>query len=97
MQTAAVHFESTETGNAMSNDNNRHVLPNEDGGWDIKKTGASRVSGHTGTQKDAIDRASEIVHNAGGGEVRIHGRDGKIRDSNTVAPGNDPFPPRDKK
>ena len=35
--------------------------------------------------------------NSGGGEVRIHRRDGKIRDSDTVAPGNDPFPPRDKK
>jgi hypothetical protein len=43
------------------------------------------------------DRAREIVHNAGGGEVKIHGRDGRIRDSDTVAPGNDPNPPRDKK
>jgi hypothetical protein len=33
----------------------------------------------------------------GGGEVKIHGTDGKIRDSRTVPPGNDPFPPRDKK
>ena len=29
--------------------------------------------------------------------VTIHGRDGRIRDSDTVAPGRDPFPPRDKK
>ena len=34
---------------------------------------------------------------AGGGEVRIHGRDGAIRDADTVAPGNDPSPPRDKR
>jgi len=33
----------------------------------------------------------------GGGEVRIQGRDAKFRDSDTVAPGNDPFPTRDKK
>jgi hypothetical protein len=48
------------------------------------------------TQADAIDRAKEIVHNAGG-EVRIHGRDGSIGDSVTVSPGNDPCPPKDKR
>lgn len=30
-------------------------------------------------------------------EVITHGRDNKIRNSDTIAPGNDPFPPRDKK
>ena len=39
----------------------------------------------------------EILGNDGGGEAVIHGRDGKIRDSDTVPPGNDPMPPRDKK
>lgn len=81
----------------MSNDNRRHVVPNKDGGWDVEKPGGKRASAHTDTQKEAIARAKEIVENAGGGEVRIHGRDGKIRNSDTVAPGNDPFPPRDKK
>lgn len=59
--------------------------------------GSSRASPHTDTQAEAIDRARKIVHNAGGGEVRIHGRDGKIRDSDTIAPRNDPKPPRDKR
>lgn len=81
----------------MSNTNRRHVVPNENGGWDVKAPGASRASAHTDTQKEAQDRARDIVRNAGGGEVRIHGRDGKIRDSDTVRPGNDPNPPRDKK
>lgn len=75
----------------------RHVVPNPKGGWDIKKPGSPRASKHTDTQKDAIDRAREIVRNQGGGEVRIHGRDGRIRDSDTIAPGNDPNPPRDKR
>lgn len=39
---------------------------------------------------------SRIVHNAGGGEVVIHGRHGLIRDSDTVPPGNYSCPPRDK-
>lgn len=81
----------------MSNDNRRHVVRNSDGGWDVKKPGASRASAHADTQKKAIDRAKDIVRNAGGGEVRVHGRDGKIRNSDTVAPGNDPFPQGDKK
>lgn len=74
--------------------NSRHVVPNPSGGWDVKKPGASRSSAHTDTQQEATQRATEIVRNSGGGEVRIHGRDGQIRDSNTVAPGNDPYPPK---
>lgn len=81
----------------MSKANRRHVVPNKDGGWSVKKPGSSRSSARTDTQKQAQDRARDIVRNAGGGEVRIHGRDGKIRDSDTVSPGSDPNPPRDKK
>ncbi|MFN8156943.1 MAG: DUF2188 domain-containing protein [Candidatus Nanopelagicales bacterium] len=76
-------------------DNDREVVPNPNGGWDVKRPGGSRASAHTETQAEAIDRARGIVHRAGGGEVRIHGRDGRIRDSDTIAPGNDPNPPRD--
>jgi Uncharacterized protein conserved in bacteria (DUF2188) len=76
---------------------NRHVVPNPDGGWDVVAAGADRASSHHDTQADGIDRARQIVHNAGGGEVVTHGRDGRIRDSDTIAPGHDPFPPRDTK
>lgn len=81
----------------MATDNARHVTPNADGGWDVKAPNSERASAHRATQAEAINRAREIVHNAGGGEVRIHGRDGRIRDSDTVAPGNDPNPPRDSR
>jgi len=81
----------------MSSENNRHVVPNPNGGWQVKSPAGERSSANTDTQQQAIDRAREIVHNAGGGEVRIHGRDGKIRDSDTIAPGNDPHPPQDTK
>jgi beta-galactosidase GanA len=75
----------------------RHVVASPKGGWDVKKPGSSRVSVHADTQQEAVARARDIVRNQGGGEVRIHGRDGKIRDSDTIAPGNDPHPPRDKR
>lgn len=81
----------------MSPRNERHVTPNPDGGWDVVKPGASRASSHHDTQAQASDRAREIVGNSGGGEVVIHGRNNQIRDSDTVAPGNDPNPPRDRK
>lgn len=75
----------------------RDVVHNPDGGWDVEKPGADRASAHLDTQAKAIDRARQIIGNDGGGELRIHGRDGKIRDSDTIPPGNDPFPPRDKR
>jgi len=76
--------------------NDRYVVKHKDG-WAVKKGGSERASGVFGTQKQAESRAKEIVHKSGGGEVRIQGRSGQWRDSDTVAPGNDPFPPRDKK
>jgi len=76
--------------------NERHVVPDSDGGWDVVAPNARRASSHHQTQAEAIARAREIVHNTGGGELIIHGTDGRIRDSDTVPPGHDPFPPRDK-
>lgn len=80
----------------MAPKNNRHVTPHEDG-WQVIAPGAERASAVEPTQAAAIDRAREIVSNLGGGEVRIHGRDGQVRDSDTVPPGNDPNPPRDRR
>ena len=77
--------------------NERHVVPDPDGGWNVTAPNGGRASAHTSTQADAQARARQIVHNLGGGEVVTHGRDGRIRDSDTIAPGNDPFPPRDKR
>jgi hypothetical protein len=79
----------------MPNSNDRYVVKHEDG-WAVKKGGADRASSLHRTQADAEAAAKQIVKNLGGGEVRIQGRDGKFRDSDTVAPGNDPSPPKDK-
>lgn len=79
----------------MSKSNRRHVVPDPAGGWNVKAPNSQRVSAHTRTQAEAERRAKEIVGNLGGGEVIIHRPDGTIRDSDTVAPGNDPYPPRD--
>jgi hypothetical protein len=80
----------------MSKKNARYVVKHGDD-WAVKGAGAKRASGVFGTQQEAEARAKEIVENLGGGEVRIQGRDGKWIDADTVAPGNDPNPPKDKK
>lgn len=77
--------------------NRRIVQPDGEGKWDVQKPGAKRASSTQDTQADAIKRAREILGNDGGGELQIRGRDGKIRDSDTIAPGNDPNPPKDTK
>lgn len=75
---------------------NYNVFRDKDSGrWAAKRQGAERVSGFAETQAEAERLAKELATNSGGGEVRIHGLDGKIRDSDTVPPGNDPNPPRD--
>tara|TARA_R110002051_G_scaffold104634_1_gene177436 strand:- start:2092 stop:2334 length:243 start_codon:yes stop_codon:yes gene_type:complete len=77
---------------------NYHVSKDNDKDkWRIQKEGGEKVSGYTNTQKEAEKRAKELSSNSGGGEVRIHGLDGKIRDSDTVKPGNDPKSSKDTK
>lgn len=73
-----------------------HVTKRQDGKWQSKKAGAVKASGIFNTQKEAEIQSKKFLENKGGGEVRIHGLDGKIRDSDTVKPANDPNPPKDK-
>lgn len=75
---------------------NYSVTKNPDGGWNAKKDGASRASFHGQTQAEVEHEAKRLSSNSGGGEVRIQGRDGRFRDSDTVFPGRDPNPPKDK-
>ena len=74
----------------------RHVVPSGNG-WSNKVAGAKRSTSKHHTQAQAIDAARRSLTKEGGGELTIHGRDGRIRDSDTVAPGNDPNPPKDRR
>lgn len=68
------------------NDEDRYVVPNrERGGWDVVKEDHQRASAHFDTQAEAIGRAREIVENSRGGrgEVRIQGKNGRFRDSDS--------------
>ncbi|GAB4182406.1 MAG: DUF2188 domain-containing protein [Wenzhouxiangellaceae bacterium] len=77
-------------------ENDRYVVNHPDG-WAVKKPNAERASGVFDTQAEAIESARATVERNGGGEVRIQGRNGRWRDSDTVGGGNDPFPPKDTK
>lgn len=64
-----------------------HVVPNSTR-WDAKGDG-SLISSEQ-TQAQAIDVARKWLQRNGGGELSIHGLDGKVRQKDTVYPGNDP-------
>lgn len=68
-----------------------HVVPKPTGGWDVKRGGAERASGHFDTKREAIDRGREVSRNQGT-ELRIHNRDGRIGQSDSH--GRDPNPPQ---
>lgn len=80
----------------MAKSNNRFVVKHSEG-WAVKRAGASTPESVHRRQSDAERAAKDKVGKLGGGEVRIQGRDGKWRDSDTIPPGNDPFPPKDNK
>lgn len=88
---------SRRSGGGRSDPEKRIVQPRRDGGWEVVAPDATRASAVADTQREAELRAKEILANAGGGECVVKRPDGTIRDSDTVPPGNDPNPPRDKK
>ena len=67
-----------------------------DGKWANKRIDASIPSTVHKTQSEAVAKANEQLKKQGGGELTTKGTDGRIRSKDTIPPGNDPFPPRDK-
>ena len=76
---------------------NYYVVNDSNGGWNVKIAHAQRSSFHSENQSIAEIEAKRLSRNAGGGEVKIQGENGQFRDSDTVSPAKDPFPPRDKR
>ena len=79
----------------MSKGRDRTISRRPDGTWENKRHDADRASSLHRTQADAIKAGTEMLGNQGGGELIVKGLDGRIRSKDTIAPGNDPFPPRD--
>lgn len=75
----------------------RIVQPSQEGGYEVVKPHHERASAKAPTEKQAYEKAKQIVTNLGGGEVTTKDDKGRIINSNTVGGGNDPHPPKDKK
>jgi len=80
----------------MSKGRDRTISRRPDGTWENKRNDTKRASSLHPTQKDAEQTAREMLRQQGGGELTIKGLDGKIRSKDTIAPGNDPNPAKDK-
>lgn len=57
----------------------QHVVPNRNGGWAVRRSGASRASRVFPTRWAAVQYARKIVRKAGG-ELYVHRDDGTVRD-----------------
>lgn len=70
-----------------------HIVPSPNGGWNIKRGGAQRSSGHFETKWEAIN-AGRIISRNQETELVIHGKNGIIQSSDSH--GHDPCPPKDQ-
>lgn len=70
---------------------NHHIVPAE-GGWVLRRADAHSAKDTFGTQSEAIKTGREIAASQGG-ELIIHGRDGRITARENYAA--DLYPPRD--
>lgn len=68
----------------------RHITQNPDGTWNNKKANSERASSVHDTQQEAFEAAREQAKKQGNTEIKIHGRNGKIRESNTYNKEDDP-------
>jgi Uncharacterized protein conserved in bacteria (DUF2188) len=78
----------------MATRKSHHVVPNSQGGWDVKKGGAERASIHRNTKQEAVDDGRKISQNQQT-EFVIHSKKGVIQKSDSH--GHDPNPPKDKR
>ncbi len=94
MQMDVQHVVHCAIGGKNMSRKEHHVVPNPNGGWDVKKNNAERSSGHFDIKVDAVNAGRKISTNQGT-EFIIHEKNGKIQRSDSH--GNDPCPPKDKK
>jgi hypothetical protein len=71
-----------------------HVVPAPEGGWSVKKGGATKASKHFDT-KIAAERWGRQVSIRQRSEFVVHRRDGTIERKDSH--GGDPIPPRDRR
>jgi len=82
---------------AKSNTTRAHVVKDAKAGdWKVKVEGNPKPVAKAPTQARAEGKGKAHVKDAGGGQVIIHNPKGRIRDADTVKPGNE-SPKKDTK
>lgn len=76
----------------MSKRKTYHVVPNKQGGWNVKAENASRAASNHETKSEAVERGKELAKNQPLGQIVIHKGDGTIQTEHTY--GKDPHPPK---
>lgn len=80
----------------MSKPQDRTVYRRDDGQWANKRNDADRASSLHRTQAQAEDAARAMLRRQGGGELTTQGRSAQFRSKDTIPPGRDPNPPKDR-
>ncbi|MDH5824962.1 DUF2188 domain-containing protein [Luteimonas sp. RD2P54] len=80
----------------MSKGRDRVISRRADGTWENKRNDADRASSVHRTQREAEEAGRRMLGNQGGGELTTKGVDGRIRSKDTIPPGKDPDPPKDR-
>lgn len=78
----------------MTKKASQHVVPNQKGGWSVRKSEAPKATRVFEKKNDAVDFARNVAKK-GHSELYIHKKDGTISEKRSY--GNDPCPPKDKK
>jgi hypothetical protein len=76
----------------MSKSNNRTVTQRSDGTWANLKNGNEKASSLHSTQAQAIQAATQMLHNSGGGELTTMAANqngARIRSKDTISPGSE--------
>jgi Uncharacterized protein conserved in bacteria (DUF2188) len=60
-----------------------HIVE-RDSGWAVQRPDNARVDKRYANKRDAVEAGRKTLREEGGGELIIHGRDGRIRDKDTV-------------
>ncbi len=70
-----------------------HVVPNSNGGWDVKKGGGAKSIKHFDTKQDAIVYGRRISKNQRSIFV-IHKKNGEIQNPKPEVKPKTPYPPK---
>ena len=77
----------------MTRKPSQHVVPNQKGGWSVRRSEAPKATRVFENKNEAVEYARGVAKR-NQSELYIHKKDGSISEKRSY--GNDPCPPKDK-